>query len=68
MLNGQLLYPYHVQPVQALQPADSQHQRVFSQCLLQQDAANPNFLSQVMDMDEACFKRNFILNSHNMHA
>jgi hypothetical protein len=21
-----------------------------------------------MDMDEACFKRNFILNSHNMHA
>jgi hypothetical protein len=34
-----------VQTVQALKPADPQHQRAFSQWMLQQDAADPNFLA-----------------------
>jgi hypothetical protein len=44
VLNEQL-YPYHVQPIQALQSADPQHQRAFSHWLLQQYLADPNFLS-----------------------
>jgi hypothetical protein len=66
VLNEQL-YPYHIQPVQALQPADPQHRRAFSQKLLQQDAADPDFLSWVLVTDEACFTWNGILNSLNIH-
>jgi hypothetical protein len=49
------------------QPADPQHRRVFSQRLQQKDRADPNFLSQILFMDEACFTRIGILDSHNMH-
>jgi hypothetical protein len=46
-----------------LQAAHPQHRTAFSQWLLQQNAADSNFISQVLVMDEAYFRRTGILNS-----
>jgi hypothetical protein len=56
------LYPNHVQFVQTLQLKDLHHQTAFSQPLSQQDAADQNFLSHVLIMNEACFTK-WIMNS-----
>jgi hypothetical protein len=54
-LHDQLLYPFHVQHVQALQPpVDYERRRAFCEWLLQQDAA--------------CFTQNGILNTCNQHT
>jgi hypothetical protein len=69
VLHDQLLYPFHVQHVQALQPPlDCDRRRAFCEWLLQQDAAYPTFLSRVLVMDEACSTRNGILNTRNQHT
>jgi hypothetical protein len=68
-LHDQLLYPFHVQYVQALQPPlDYERRRAFREWLLQQDAAYPKFLSRVLVIDKACFTRNGILNTRNQHT
>jgi hypothetical protein len=69
VLHDQLLYPFHVQHVQDLQPPpDYEHRRAFCEWLLQQDAAYPTFLSRMLVMDEACFTWNGILNTRNQHT
>jgi hypothetical protein len=60
------VYLYHIQPVKSLQLADPQYQRAFTQWLLQQDSADPYFLSQVLLTDEVSFMQNDVLNGHNM--
>jgi hypothetical protein len=69
VLHDQLLYPFHVQHVQALQtPLDYERRRAFCEWLLQQDAAYPTFLSLVLVMFEACFTRNGIWNTRNQRT
>jgi hypothetical protein len=69
VLHDQLLYPFHGQHVEALQPPlDYERRRAFCEWLLWQDAAYPTFLNRVLLMDEACFTRNGILNTRNQHT
>jgi len=64
----QLLYPYHLQRVQALRPLDYPPRRQFCQWLLQQCARDLDFLSRMFFTDEAAFTRDGIVNFHNLHA
>nr|CAH7735631.1 unnamed protein product [Callosobruchus chinensis] len=57
----QQLYPYHMQRVQALIPRDLPLRVDFCNWLRNQILRNPNFLSQVLFNDEACFSRNAII-------
>jgi hypothetical protein len=53
----------------ALQPMlNYEHQKVFSQWLLQWDVVSPTFLSQVLLMGEVCFTWNGILNTTSIHG
>lgn len=60
------LYPYHIQRVQALLPADFL-QRVAYCTWFSRQQAYPNFMSRILFTDEACFSRNAIMNFHNNH-
>ncbi|KAJ4431017.1 hypothetical protein ANN_19610 [Periplaneta americana] len=60
-----ILYPYHLQRVQALSPADYPARLRFCQWFLQQCGVNPNFPALVLFTDEAQFTRDGITNFHN---
>ncbi|KAJ4439948.1 hypothetical protein ANN_08079 [Periplaneta americana] len=62
------LYPYHLQCVQALSPADYPARVRFCQWFLQQCGVNPNFPALVLFTDEAQFTRDGITNFHNQHV
>lgn len=66
-LHEQLLYPYHIQRVQALCPGDYPRRLEFSQWFLNKIAHNYNFCNSVLFTDEASFTRTGIFNTHNMH-
>lgn len=66
ILKEQLLYPYHIQRVQALLPRDFPNRLVLSNWMLQ-IGQNPEFLEQVLFTDEANFSREAIINYHNNH-
>lgn len=68
LLREQQLYPYHLQRVQALSPADYPARLMFCQWFLQQCAMNPNFGALVLFTDEATFTRDGIQNLHNQHV
>jgi hypothetical protein len=57
ILNGQLLYPYHLQWVQGLKPVD----------WFVQQCSEPNFLLSVLFSDKTDFDRDGIINFHNHH-
>lgn len=67
VLRDQLLYPYHIQRVQALLPRDFPPRLRFCQWTLQKIAQNPQFVAEVLFTDEASFSRNAIMNFHNNH-
>jgi hypothetical protein len=67
VLNREVLYPFHRQNVQALQPGDAQNRIIFCQWILQQHAENNNFVFNVLWSDEAYFTRDGINNFHNEH-
>lgn len=67
-LHEQLLYPYHVQRVQALNPLDHQARMVFCRWFLRNDAEDPRFLANILFTDEAGFTRNGVVNFHNTHV
>lgn len=67
VLHADLLYPYHVQRVQALLPRDFPTRLGFCQWYLQHLGNNPNFTSLVLFTDEANFSREAIINFHNNH-
>lgn len=66
-LHTQLLYPYHVQRVQALGPVDFPGRRNFCRWFSEELAHDPNFSANVLCTDEAGFTRNGIMNFHNTH-
>lgn len=68
VLHDQMLYPYHVQRVQGLQPTDYHPRRNFFQWFLRMDAENPQFLSRILFTDEAGFTKDGIFNFHNTHV
>lgn len=67
ILRENQLYPFHIQRVQALLPADFLQRIVYCTWLLHQQVASPRFLSCILFTDEACFSRNSIMNFHNNH-
>lgn len=68
ILRENLLYPYHIQRVQALNDADYPARVNFCQWLLQQTAQDPHFPCKILMTDECCFTRNGIINFHNTHV
>lgn len=66
VLHEQLLYPYHLQRVQALGPADFPVRLQFCRWLYQ-EINNPFFLQSVLFTDEASFSRDGVVNFHNNH-
>ncbi|KAJ4449582.1 hypothetical protein ANN_00985 [Periplaneta americana] len=68
LLKEYQLYPYHLQRVQALSPADYPARVRFCQWFLQLCGVNPNFPALVLFTDEAQFTRDGITNFHNQHV
>lgn len=68
ILKDNMLYPYHIQRVQALLPADFPPRIALCQWILQTLLLIPQFLTQIMFTDEASFSRNAIRNFHNNHV
>ncbi|KAJ4435156.1 hypothetical protein ANN_23732 [Periplaneta americana] len=68
LLKEYQLYPYHLQRVQALSPADYPARVRFCQWFLQQCGVNPNFPALVLFTDEAQCTRDGITNFHNQHV
>lgn len=68
ILHDQLLYPYHLQRVQALLPCDFEARTNLSRWISNQQAENPLFISNILFTDEASFTRNGINNFHNRHV
>lgn len=62
-----LLYPYHIQRVQALLPRDFPLRINFCEWFLQNLLENPLFDRHILFTDEANFSRNSIRNFHNNH-
>lgn len=61
------LYPYHIQRVKSLLPADYPPRLSFY-CWLQENiASNPQFLTEILFTDEANFGRDTSFNFHNNH-
>lgn len=67
-LREQLLFPYHLQRVQALNAADYPLRLNFCRWFLRKVAVIPDFLSQILATDEAGFNRDGITNYHNTHC
>lgn len=67
ILKEHLLYPYHIQRVQALLPRDFPNRLEFCDWMLGMIEQIPEFLKQVLFTDEANFSRESIINYHNNH-
>lgn len=67
ILKEQLLYPYHIQRVQALLPRDFPNRLAFSIWMLEMIGQNAEFLQHILFTDEANFSRDAIINYHNNH-
>jgi hypothetical protein len=66
ILHGKLLYPYSLQPVQGLKPADCSAHDTSCQWFVQQ-CAEPFFLLSVLFSNQAGFGRESLINFHNHH-
>lgn len=67
VLQAESLYPYHLQRVQALLPADHPARVRFAQWYLDQCRHDVNFPSYVLFTDESYFTRDGVFNQHNAH-
>lgn len=67
ILNDSLLYPYHIQRVQALLPRDFPCRINFCSWYLNRLAVDPTFDCKILFTDEASLSRNSIINFHNNH-
>lgn len=68
ILNGEGLYPFKLQKVQALKPADYPRRVDFSRWFLHMDIQDQMFLEKVLFTDEASFSREGIFNSRTSHV
>ena len=67
ILHDNRYYPYHLQCVQGLSPADFPPQKRFCCRLVQQAVTIMGFLSSVLFTDEATFGHDGIITLHNSH-
>lgn len=67
ILHEMLLYPYHIQRVQALEERDFHPRVEFCNWLEETRVAVENFEKKILFTDEAGFTRNGIFNFHNNH-
>lgn len=67
VLHEQLLYPFHVQKVQALSDDDFLPRLQFCRWFLEQCNNDPNFHNSVLFTDECSFSRDGIMNTRNNH-
>lgn len=67
ILRESLLYPYHIQRVQALLPRDFPLRINFCQWYLNRLADDPDSDCKILFTDEANFSRTSIINFHNNH-
>lgn len=67
ILHDSLLYPYHIQRVQALLPRDFPLRINYCRWYRNRLVANPNFECIILFTDEASFSRTSIVNFHNNH-
>jgi hypothetical protein len=67
-LQEQLLYPYHIQRVQALVPEDYPKRTEFCQWFQHQQDRNELFSRNILACDESLFTRDGIMNYHNAHV
>lgn len=67
ILRSQQLFPYHVQRVLVLLPADYPNRNAFCVRIQENCARDPLFLSRVLFTAKAGFNRNGILNYHKNH-
>src|SRR5678816_2810305 len=67
VLKNQLMYPYHIQRVQALVPTDFPARVALCRLMQQKIADNPHHLAEILFTDEANFSRDAISNFHNNH-
>lgn len=68
VLKEQLLYPYHIQNVQELLPADTIARLEFCRFIQERRAEDVNFHTKILFTDEACFTRRGMTNLHNEHV
>jgi hypothetical protein len=66
-LQEQLLYPYHIQRVQALVPEDYPKRTEFCQSFQYQQDRNKLFSRNILACDESLFTRDGIMNYHIAH-
>lgn len=66
-LQEQLLYPYHIQRVQALRPQDYPVRTAFCEWFQEQHEQNVFFSRNILACDESMFTRDGIINYHNVH-
>ena len=67
ILKDYLLYPYHVQRVQALLPRDFPTRVNFCNWFQENSLRVPHFSAKILFTDEANFSRQGIINFHNNH-
>lgn len=67
VLHEQLLYPYHMQRVQALKPQDLPRREAFCRWLVLKCERNAEFIQKILFTDEAGFTRDGVVNFHNNH-
>jgi hypothetical protein len=67
ILHEQSLYPYHIQPVQAITPPDHHARVEFCQWLLAECTANTQPVANILFTEEAELTRDSTLNFHNTH-
>lgn len=66
-LHEELLYPFHVQKVQALYEGDSQLRVDMCNSILEKYEENNQIIETILFTDEAGFTREGIINFHNTH-
>jgi hypothetical protein len=68
VLRENSLNPFHLQPVQGLQPRDKERRLDYCRWLLHRVVDEPDFLNRVLWTDEAEFTRDGAMNLHNLHV
>jgi len=68
VFNKQLLHPFKLQKVQALNPGDFPHHLQDCQWLRARVNENQNFLATILSTDEKGFSREGTCNAHNSHV
>jgi hypothetical protein len=68
VLRENSLHPFHLQPVQGLEPGDKEGRLEYCRWLLHRVVDEPDFLNRVLWTYEAGFTRDVVMHLHNLHV